>query len=136
MTAWKEAGRKAMRYLGTSVPPQYLKRGDILTGWEYGPVGVVESEPVPHPTQERWWLVEVASPYGVGTRVFSEGATAAVGRVSLVNTDPGAYLSLLGAWQAPCGCVVNKGEHCEECGPYNGASPLCMNRWEYTRRTR
>lgn len=129
MNAWQEAGRKATRYLGTSLPAPYLKRGDILTGWEYGAVAVVESEAIPHPTENGWWLVETATPYGVGTRVFGEGMTAEVGRVPLVNLDRNGY-SLLGRWQAPCGCVVNQGEHCGECGPYNGASPLCMNAWQ------
>jgi hypothetical protein len=127
MTAWKEAGRKAQRYLGTSVPAQYLRRGDVLTGWGNGAVNVVESSPTPHPTQAGWWLVEVDGPYGVGTRVFGDHMTASVGRVPLRNLDANGY-SILGNWVAPCGCKVSEGEHCEECGPYNGASPLCMNR--------
>lgn len=130
MTAWIEAGRKAQRYLGTSVLPQYLRRGDIITGFHLEPVAIVESAPVPHPTHEGWWTYQQASHYGVGTYVLTEGACTRVGRVPLTQTDPDAYASILGTWVAPCGCVVNKGEHCEECGPYNGASPLCMNTWQ------
>ncbi|WP_406305758.1 hypothetical protein OHA61_30615 [Streptomyces sp. NBC_00885] len=136
MTAWIEAGRKAQRYLGTSVLPQYLKRGDIITGFHLEPVEVVEGPAEPHPTHEGWWTVQKSTPYGVGWYVMTEGATASVGRIPLANSDRGPQSALLGNWTTPCGCVVNKGEHCEECGPYNGASPLCMNTWKYTQRSR
>jgi hypothetical protein len=126
MNAWQEKGRKAQRYMSADVVPQELKRGDVLTGWNFGPVGVVESEAVPHPTEAGWWLVDVASPYGVGTRVFGVEMRATVGRVPLKNVNPNGYL--LATWQAPCGCVVTNGQHCEECGPYNSASPLYVNK--------
>lgn len=106
--------------MSTAALPQELKRGDVLTGWNYAPVGIVEAAPKPHPTKTGWWLVEVATPYGVGTRVFGEGMTASVGRVPLKNLHPN---SLLGMWVAPCGCEPHNGEHCTKCGPYNTASP-------------
>lgn len=121
MNAWQEKGRKAMRYLGEEVPPQELKRGDIIIGFHLEPIAVVESAPVPHHGKEGWWTYEAANWIGVGTYLFTENGTARVGRVPLRRPDPNAYVSL---WQAPCGCAVNKGEHCEECGPYNAFSPL------------
>ncbi|MDQ1016720.1 hypothetical protein QFZ43_003269 [Streptomyces afghaniensis] len=136
MNAWQAFGRKARRYLGTSLPPQYVKRGDMVTGWEMAPWMVIESAPVPHPTHEGWFVYTAATAHGVGSYVLTDGETLSIGRVPLTQTDPDAYAAILGTWEAPCGCVVNKGEHCEECGPYNGASPLCMNTWEYTQRTR
>jgi hypothetical protein len=128
MNAWQEYGPKARKYLGTSLPPQEIKRGDMITGWELAPWMVIESAPVPHPTHEGWFTYEAATAHGVGSYVLTDGETLSVGRIPLTNTDRGAYGSLLGKWTAPCGCVVNKGEHCKECGPYNGASPLCVNR--------
>lgn len=133
MNAWMEAGRMAHRYLGTSLPPQYLRRGDIVTGFHLEPVAVVEGPPVPHPTHNGWWVVESASAYGVGSHVMTDGETWSVGRVPLMTADTGPYSTLIGAWLAPCGCAVNRREHCADCGPYNGSSPLCMNTWQQRR---
>jgi len=128
MDAWRETGRKAARYLGTSVTAPYLRRGDIVLGFHLEPVAVVESAPVPHPTEKGWHVLKLSNGYSVGSHVMTDGEAYRIGRVPLTNTDRDAYAAVLGTWEAPCGCVVNKGEHCEECGPYNGASPMCMNR--------
>jgi hypothetical protein len=128
MNAWQEAGRKAQRYLGTSVPPQYLKRGDIITGFHYEAVAVVEGPAEPHPTRAGWWLLETATHDGAGTYVFTDGQAASVGRIPLANAEPNGWS--LSKWVTPCGCRLDMGEHCEECGPYNGASPRCMNPWQ------
>ncbi|MGN7135780.1 hypothetical protein [Streptomyces pseudogriseolus] len=136
MNAWQRYGRKAQRYLGTSVTAEYLRAGDMITGWESAPWMVVESAPVPHPTHAGWYVYRAATAHGVGSYVLTEGETVRVGRIPLTNTDPDAYAAILGTWQAPCGCVVSKGEHCEECGPYNAHSPMSMNTWEYNARKR
>ncbi len=128
MNAWQKAGQLAAYYLGTSLPAEEIKCGDIVTGFHLEPIAVIESAPVPHPTHSGWWTYERADRYGVGTYVLMWGETVSVGRIPLSTNDPGPYRRLLGAWAAPCGCLVNRGEHCEECGPYNGNSPLCVNR--------
>jgi hypothetical protein len=127
VNAWQEKGKLALHYLGTDLPIRYLNRGDILTGFHGQPVGVVERPAYPHPEREGWWLLDVAGRVDVAPYIYmSANDTLRVGRVPLRSTNP--YFLL--AWETPCGCKVYEREHCEECGPYNAASPLCMNRWQ------
>lgn len=121
MTDWKILARK---YLGSEVKGVDLKTGDVLIGFHSEPFKVVTSDPRPHPTRDGWVLVDMETPYGTGTAVFTDGESARIGKIPLTRTDANKYFP---DWRAPCGCVVSTGEHCSECGPYNAHSALCVN---------
>ncbi|MFD7552958.1 hypothetical protein ACFV9E_00210 [Streptomyces sp. NPDC059835] len=122
MSIWREI-RPARMYLSDMVPGGELKRGDVILGFHMEPWQIVTQDPRPHPTQAGWFLVEKhnATASVPGLYVYNDRQTARVGRIPLTNIDTSKFF---GVWQAPCGCVVSNREHCQECGPYNGHSPL------------